>query len=224
MHPAATQLLQREQYVQRTPGWYVARQTLLTASDAAAALSIKPYPSYRGSPRTEALRKKATNEPVSNMFVAHGQKYEDEARDWISAALGETVMDVGLVVHATEPWLGASPDGLTCSGKLLEIKCPLKREIRPGHVPEHYYAQMQVQMEVCDVDTTIFGEYKPSFLSAAGKAALSVVVVQRDREWFRTHRDALHAFWEEFMEARRRGCYVAAEAPACLIEDGLYEV
>lgn len=148
MHPRAVALLEREQFVQRSPEWFAVRRELLTASDAASALDMKPFPSYRGSPRAELLLKKVTNAPLNNMFVVHGQRYEDEARDWIADALGETIVEVGLVRHLSLPWLAASPDGVTASGKLVEIKCPLKREIRPGHVPEHYYVQMQVGFSV----------------------------------------------------------------------------
>jgi putative phage-type endonuclease len=227
LHPAAQALLSREQWAQRTPEWYAVRRGLLTASDAASALDVKPYASYRGSARAELLRKKVENAPLNNMFVAHGQRYEDEARDWAAAALGEVVMDVGLVRHATLPWLAASPDGVTCTGRLLEIKCPLKRAIQPGRVPEHYVPQVQVQMEVCDVDQTIFVQYKPAPLGPGGRAFLDVVVVERDRGWFARHRDALRAFWVEYMAALER--HVPPPAPAageppsaCLIVDALY--
>lgn len=141
LHPRTAALVGRKQWTQRTPEWYEVRKELLTASDAAAALDLKPYPSYRGSAKAEMLKRKVQNLPVQNMFVVHGQKYEDEARDWAAAALGETMIDVGLVRHATLPWLAASPDGVTASGKLIEIKCPLKRNIVPGHVPHHYWPQ-----------------------------------------------------------------------------------
>lgn len=38
-------------------------------------------------------------------------------------ALGEVAWEVGLVVHPDLPWLGASPDGVTNTGRLIEIKC-----------------------------------------------------------------------------------------------------
>lgn len=225
MHPKAAALLGREQYVQRSPEWYEVRRGLITASDASSALDIRPYASYRGSARAELLRRKISNAPINNMFVVHGQKYEDEARDWAAAAMGETVMDVGLVRHAALPWLAASPDGVTLSGRLVEIKCPLKRKIVPGRIPEHYFPQVQVQMEVCDMDSTIFVQYKPATVSDDGKAFLDIVVVERDRGWFEQHRDALHAFWAEFMAARAAG----GDAPggddgagACVVVDDLY--
>lgn len=227
VHPATSRLLAREQFAQRTPEWYAIRRDLLTASDAASALDIKPYPSYRGSARAEAMRKKVSNEPVSNMFVTHGQKYEDEARDWACAAMGEVVYDVGLVRHDTLRWLGASPDGVTHSGKLMEIKCPLKRAIEPGRIPHHYMPQVQVQMEVCDVDQTIFVQYKPAVLSAEGKAFIDIVVIDRDRKWFRDNKDALQSFWQEYM-ARRAAADEQQHGPPplpqqCLVRDDLYD-
>lgn len=219
MHPATTRLLGRPGIPQRTPEWYAARRGLLTASDAAAALDVPPYASYRGSARADALRKKLANEPLCNVFVAHGTKYEDEARALAAAAMGEVVHDVGLVAHATEPWLAASPDGVTSSGRLVEIKCPLKRAIQPGVVPEHYVPQIQVQMEVCDVDATIFVQYKPPALGFQ----LDIVVVERDRAWFAANRDALKAFHDDLVAGI--ATYVPAPPPAppaCRVADDLY--
>ncbi|NDE02627.1 MAG: hypothetical protein EBZ91_12965, partial [Gammaproteobacteria bacterium] len=203
VHPATIRLLAREQWVQRTPEWFAVRRELLTASDAAAALDVKPFASFRGSSRAELLRRKVADAPLDNMFVVHGQKYEDEARAWACEAMGEKVYDVGLVRHDDLPWLAASPDGVTRSGKLIEIKCPLKRAIDPGRVPGHYYPQVQVQMEVCDMDQTIFVQYKPAVLTADGRPVLDIVVVQRDHAWFQNNVDALHGFWREYMQLRR---------------------
>lgn len=148
MHPAVQRLLERPQIEQRTPAWYEARRTLLTASDAAAILGVKPFASYKGNPRDECMTKKLENKPFSNVFVRHGQKHEEEACTWMAEALGETVLEFGLLRHPTLKWLGASPDGVTLSGRAVEIKCPLRRKIVPGSVPHHYYPQLQIQMEV----------------------------------------------------------------------------
>ena len=196
---------------------------MLTASDAAAALGVKPYASFRGSPADEALRRKLDNAPISGPALEHGVRYEDEARDAAAAALGETVREVGLFRHPTETWLAASPDGVTLSGKLVEIKCPWRREVVPGQVPHHYEAQVQVQMEVCDIDETLFVQYKPACLTRSGRALLDIAVVPRRREWFAEHRAALHAFWETYM--RRRAGHVPPPPPPpprCLVDPGLY--
>lgn len=227
-HPKTRALLAREQFVQRSPEWFAVRRDLLTASDAASALDIKPYPTYTGSPRDAlVLSKTGKEKPFANAFVAHGQRYEDEARALAMAALGETVYDVGLVRHADLAWLAASPDGVTSAGKLVEIKCPLKRNIEPGHVPHHYWPQVQVQMECCDVDSTLFVQYKPAGLQRDGRAVLDVVCVERDRQWFEANRGALHSCWEEFMSRRKLqppgdGRDDDDCSPVCQIQDGLY--
>ena len=49
--------------------------------------------------------------------------------------------------------MAASPDGLVLdgpnAGRLIEIKAPISREIEEDIVPQDYYCQMQIQMEVC---------------------------------------------------------------------------
>ena len=223
LHPKVIALLERPQIVQRTPEWYEARRTLLTASDAASVLNIKPFESYKGNPRDECMKKKLENKPFSNIFVRHGQAYEDEARDLMCAALGESVIEFGLLRHPSHSWLGASPDGVTESGRCVEIKCPLRRVIQAGQVPHHYWPQIQVQMEVCNLDQTIFVQYRPASISKDKKSLLDIVVVERDRKWFADNKPILHAFWKEYMHALPT--YVPEPPPSppqCLIVDNLY--
>lgn len=223
MHPRVTELLGRKQWAQRTPEWYEIRKTLLTASDVASALDVKPFASYSGSPRRDLLAKKLENRPFGNIFTAHGQKYEDEACDLMASCLGEKVLPFGLLVHPEHPWLAASPDGITHTGKCVEIKCPLRRTIVPGKIPSHYFPQVQVQMQVCGLDATLFVQYKPGALMPDGKPFLDVTVVERDDAWFRDALPKLKAFHDEFMAARET--YVPAPLPPlerCTVVDDLY--
>lgn len=68
---------------------------------------------------------------------------------------------LGRIRHPTLPRLGASPDGLIMAGsrkgRLLEIKCPISRKL-DSKVPIHYYCQMQLQAEVCDVEAVEYIE------------------------------------------------------------------
>ena len=224
MHPAAAAVLARPQWAQRTEAWYAVRRELITASDAAAAIGIPPFKSYKGCPRTDCMTKKLDNLPLNNIFVAHGQKYEDEALALAMEALGEVAYECGLVRHPTLPWIAASPDGITHTGRCIEIKCPLKRKIVPGEVPHHYWPQVQTQMEVTGLEETVFIEYKPAFASDTGRRELSIVVVQRDRAWFAKHRDALHGFWSEYVQRQRT--YIPPPPPpppVCLVDDALYD-
>ena len=224
VHPDAQRVLAREQLQQRTPPWYEARRGLLTASDAAAALDIPPFKSYKGRPRAELLERKLANRPLRCMAVLHGQSLETEACDLMAERLGERVFEVGLLRHETLPWLAASPDGVTASGLCVEIKCPIKRRIEPGVVPHHYWPQVQVQMEVCDLDRTVFVQYKPARLSDTREPELDVAYVDRDRAWFARNKDALHAFWSEYMAARDTHVWEPEPpAPPCLVDDALYD-
>lgn len=225
-HPSVARLLLRPDITQRTPEWYAARQELITASDAAAALSIKPFASYKGNVREDTLCKKLNNHPFSNIYTRHGQRYEDEACEKFCEAVDEVAIMRGLVIHDTEKWLGASPDGLAAkSGGLIEIKCPVQRTIIPGHVPTHYFPQVQLQMEVCNFEFTYFVQYKPAEMMSDKKAVLDITIVERDRHWFATHKAALHSFWKEYQD--RRKTHIPAPLPAqpqCLIVDSLYSV
>ena len=225
MHPHVHKLFQRKQYPQRTPEWYEIRKGLMTASEAAGALDIKPFEGFKGSPREELLFKKLNNVPVRGMALEHGVKYESEAAEFAMEILGEQMFEFGLIVHENYPWLAASPDGITSRGFAVEIKCPMRRKIVPGHVPHHYFPQIQVQLEVCDLDFCYFIQYKPGFMQEDQQPFVDITVVERDRTWFENHRDLLHDFWSELMD--RKNTHVAVDVQpevTLLLEDGLYDL
>ena len=213
MDPRVSKLLVQEQYAQRTPEWYARRENLLTASDVAAALNIPPYDSYRGSPRAELLKKKVNPVPFSNAFTAHGNKYEDVARIKYENAHAESVLEFGLLIHPQYHWLGASPDGVTMSGKVVEIKCPISRPIKEGHIPEHYYPQVQIVMEVCDLDEAVFIQYKPEEITWPHKEEFTVFHVPRDKEWFARALPQLESFFQEMLEAKEQAKHLQSLSP-----------
>jgi putative phage-type endonuclease len=217
--PRARALLERQQYEQRTPAWYEVRRGLMTASDAAGALGIPAYASQRNV-RDNLLKQKVSGTFTGNVMTRWGQDNEDAVRQRACDALGETCVDVGLVVHDTLPWLGASPDGLMSSGRLVEIKCPYRRKPLPHVVPEHYWVQMQVQLEVCDLDQCLFVQWQPAHLAPDGEETFSIVSVERDREWFGRNVAGLKSFWEDLMKLRE--AYVPPPPPTCDIDPDLY--
>lgn len=221
VHPQVQKLITVPQYAQRTPEWYAVRKSMMTASNAAAALGIKPYASFRGDARAECIKQIVTGSFKGNKATQHGVDHEDAVRDRLCAIMGETALDFGLIVHPQYPWLGASPDGITLTGRMIEIKCPMFRPIIPGKVPGHYLPQVQTQMEVCDLDSCYFCQWQPAEFTKDGVEIFDIVVVERDRHWFETHRETLHSFWEELMKAR--AAYVPPDPPTCLIRDDLYD-
>lgn len=152
----------------------------------------------------------------------HGVAYESEACEAVSRALGETCHEFGLLRHPEHPWLAASPDGVTEHGHCLEIKAPMKRVIVPGKVPGHYWPQVQVQMEVCDLDSCVFAEYKPAGFTIDGAPFLNITIVERDREWFADALPKLKAFWDEYMALKKTHVPPAPPPDLCDIVEGLY--
>ncbi len=173
-------LKQRPQYEQRTPEWYDVRRSLITASSAASLLIrdkatcsgyVKEYDlddvfDYNKkccnpySNKTQFMLDKCKQSSFKgNIATYWGQKYEPVVTDLYSNLTNKPVMEFGLIVHEKYKWLGASPDGITPDGIMIEIKCPFRRKIT-GVPPLYYYIQVQLQLEVCDLEYCDFVEYE----------------------------------------------------------------
>jgi hypothetical protein len=99
-------------------------------------------------------------------------------------------------------WLGGSPDGVSESGKLVEIKCPPMRQIVPGEVPVHYMPQLQLCMEILDLEEADFIQYKPALTNWPKGEEFDVVNVKRDPEWWKTNFPIMKEFWEKVLYFR----------------------
>jgi putative phage-type endonuclease len=221
MHPIAKRMLERPQWVQRTESWYERRKTLITASDAGSALNIPAFKGQKNS-RDEAIKTKVTGSFKGNIFTRWGQEMEPHIASLVEQVFDDEVLEVGLLVHPTHDWLGASPDGvMKKTGQLVEIKAPYKRQLggdNAAYVPATYYAQMQVQMQVAQAYQTIFAQWQPADKNDRGEEILDITVIDRDDAWFAQHKHDLRRFWEDLMEARRT--YVA---PSTRIDAGIYD-
>jgi len=212
IHPSVPQLLSRPQYEQRTEPWYQVRKGLMTASDVAGALGIPAYASQR-NPREDLLKQKVSGTFTGNHMTRWGQANEDQVRERAMQALGEVAWEVGLVIHEQLPWLGASPDGVTSTGKLIEIKCPYKRVPIPYEVPHHYWPQIQVQLECTNLDACYFVQWQPASLNGV-EELFTITTVERDREWFKSVVGDLKDFHTELMA--RRAKYIPPPDPVWL--------
>jgi putative phage-type endonuclease len=200
MHPNVAKLIDREYAEQRSQEWLELRGKMLTASDAATAIGVNKYE----KPDDLILKKCGYNKFEGNEATEHGNKYENVARDIYCERYGEVSHEIGLYPHSVYKWLGGSPDGLTESGKLLEIKCPLRRKITP-EVPEHYMPQLQLLMEILDLEECDFIQYKPEELTWPNPAEFMVTNVKRSREWFQEQLPVMDAFWKRVLWHREHG-------------------
>ena len=204
LHPQVAKLLALPQVAQRSKEWYELRRGRVTASEVAGILDIKPFASFSGSPRQEVLLRKAFPDDErykfsGNIFTEHGIKYEDEARELYESRSGRKVLEFGLILHPDLPHFGASPDGITTCGRLVEIKCPLSRKIVPGECCAHYLPQCLFSMEVLNLEVCDFIQYQPLSITWPKPAVYDVTTIQRDREWFKRVSPNLDSFRAELL-------------------------
>lgn len=161
----------KPQTAQHTADWYAQRRNRLTASEFSQILDGR---------RGALLRQKISNDtgdrvgmtapigiaqPDGDMnATVWGHRFEPVTRRIyeLEVAGVDTVCDtLGRFTHPTTEWLSASPDGVVTkgsrAGRLVEIKSP-KTRVPGNFVPQEYYIQMQIQMEVCDLDVVDFVE------------------------------------------------------------------
>lgn len=208
----ARELIAAEYAEQRSPEWLALRENMITASDVASALGENHYE----SPDSLVKKKVLNLKWAGNAATAHGTALEPLVRDLYDEKTGRKSHEIGLVQHRDYPWLGASPDGVTEDGLLIEIKCPLTRKIE-AKVPKHYLPQVQLQLEITDLEECDFVQYRPARIEDGvprSPEEFVIVRVKRDREWFQSKLPAMKAVWDRIVNGRKNGlCEVIDEPP-----------
>ena len=215
VHEKIEKLLKIPQHEQRSPEWFAQRYTKLTSSDAATVLGTNPY-----SKPHELLFKKCGYDPkpfVSNVATLHGQKYEDTAIELYCRITGKVNHNFGCIcytdVHkeinnynSEYDFLAGSPDGIAESLHdpseepiLLEVKCPYRRPIKNGYIPEYYYPQVQLNLFICDLSIADFIEFCPK------TNKLNIVRIAKDYNWINKYVPILINFWKEVVKYREIG-------------------
>jgi putative phage-type endonuclease len=212
------ELLAAEYAEQRSQEWLDLRENMITASDIASAIGESQYESIDSFVKKKVLRTKW----AGNAATAHGTLLEPLVRDMYDEMTGRKSHEIGLVQHRQYPWLGASPDGVTEDGLLIEIKCPLTRKIE-SKVPKHYYPQVQLQLEITDLEECDFVQYRPQgTITEDGVTRLNpnkpqefvITRIKRDREWFKANLPAMQKAWDRIVIGRTHGlCEIKDESP-----------
>ena len=221
VHSKIEKLLNIPQHEQRSPEWFAQRYTKLTSSDASTVLGTNPY-----SKPHELLFKKCGYDPkpfVSNVATLHGQKYEDTAIELYCRITGRFNHNFGCIcytdVHnkfnnydSNYDFLAGSPDGIAESLQspdeepvLLEVKCPYRRPIKDGYIPEYYYPQVQLNLFICDLSIADFIEFCPK------TNKLNIVRIKKDLVWINKYTQILIDFWNQVKYYRNIGIEYHAE-------------
>lgn len=140
-------------YVQGTPEWLELRRSKITATDASVIMGASHW-------KTKVqlyYEKISATKPMSpNERMQRGIDLEPVARELFSIKTGIAVSPAVIV----NGWMMASLDGMSKDGQdIVEIKCPGARDhgtALTGHVPDHYYPQLQHQMTVCGLDSMYY--------------------------------------------------------------------
>lgn len=144
-------LVRLPQVEQRSEEWYQMRWNMITASDLAQCLGHGKF----GTQRDFYIKKcdittSRASLPDSAPLV-WGIKYEPVAARIYEQKHKTKLLEFGLIQHPKYPFIGASPDGITTNGIMVEIKCPYARKAKP-EVPTQYFYQIQSQLDVCNLD------------------------------------------------------------------------
>lgn len=144
-------LLKIPKIEQKSQEWYLIRQGLITASDFAQALGQGKFGNQKDIIKKKVRPSDESSASFSNPCFKWGNMFEQVANDIYSKMHYDVkIYEFGLVQHKKLSYFGASPDGITETGIMLEIKCPYKRKVEFGdEVPKQYYYQIQGQLEVC---------------------------------------------------------------------------
>ena len=175
--------------------WFRMRRFALTGSTVATVLGLNKYET-----KNQLIKKKlSTKKRPTPYACSHGIRYEREAVCVYESISNERVADVdfGFRIHHQYEFLGGSPDGITFSLKLLEIKCPLRRKIIKGFVPIHYMPQLQLLMEIFDLDSCDYFEYKPESIS--NEMEYNLVNVKRKQNWLNENLETFCSFHKRLL-------------------------
>jgi putative phage-type endonuclease len=150
---------------QRSDDWHRTRSNLLTASEIHKAKSTATSAARRELIMSKLITKICNSGGIQSL--EWGTQFEEIAKELFQKQNQIEIKDLACVIHPQHTFLGASPDGLILSttslkhGRLIEIKCPITREVlQDSPIPESYYDQIQLQLACTELDECEYVEYQ----------------------------------------------------------------
>ena len=173
------------------------RETLVTGSDIPSICGENRFE----KPNDKFFKKAYGVHMKDTEATLHGKHHEPIAIDKFKAKYKAEVFFVSFMRHEDHPYIGGTFDGLAIlpsgEGVLLEVKCPFSRSIASGKVPEHYIGQVQTYLAIAKLDTCLFVQYKPSYVTPAKRLErpekLIVTTIKYDPDYIK---DRLYCLWD----------------------------
>lgn len=193
---------------QRTQAWLDFRRDRITGSVLGDILG---YGFYGKTAKREALFNFCRDKPKllpDNEHLKRGRECEPFAVKAYEDHTGEEVIELNIVPFKNIDFMAYSPDGLTKSGKLIEIKCPNK--LVHGQIKESYKCQMQMGLQMLKeygMDTTCdFIQYThPNYNNSGKEMEIEITNIKRDDEWWDVHYPESEEFWYQVLKYRKDG-------------------
>ena len=187
---------------QRTDEWFAKRVGRVTGSRAGAILGLSPWQTaddvlramvreYHGAP----------SEFEGNPATAHGNANERRAMLAFMRESGLYVDDCGFFAY--EDYLGASPDGLTDDGGVLELKVPFScrngAPFKPLREQPHYEIQVQLEILCSGRSHGWFSQYRASKGDPFSPGYVEEAIQIERVEPRQIDMDPLHAFYQRYL-------------------------
>lgn len=155
---------------QRSQEWFEARLGKVTASKISdlTARTKTGYSASRDNYMAQLIVERLTQLPqesYTNAAMQWGLDTEPQARAAYEMQTGNSVSEVGFIIHPKIADSGASPDGLIGNDGLVEIKCPnsathIEFLLSPT-IEKKYMSQMQWQMACTGRQWCDFASFDP---------------------------------------------------------------
>lgn len=191
---------------QKSAAWHESRKMRITGSRVGAILGLSPWQKPDAVIR-EMVRgyHGAETEFKGNPATDHGNNNEALALLCFMRESGLSVEQCGFFAYGDR--MGASPDGLTDDGGVLELKVPygIRKggDFKPLEAQPHYAAQIQMEMLATGRKHAYFAQYiAPKGDPLDGdyiKEAMLIERVDFDDGWLDANNPALDAFYQRLL-------------------------
>lgn len=207
--------MKKVRHQQGSTNWLDWRKLGVGGSEVACVVGANPY---KGSKATDVWARKlpadhpdAQGEVADNSFMAHGRKYEPDARRIYESLMGWTAEDV-CVLHPEHDFIRCSLDGLRPDDKVVwEAKCPgeknhakyigisrildpFERQTAFASTFSSYRYQALYQLAITNANVCHFCSYRPDWPVESDRFVLIPLYQEPDEQHFLIER--VVEFWK----------------------------
>ena len=194
------------QHEQGSKEWHKARVGRITGSTVGAILGLSPWQKPKDILRSMVREYHGAESEFNAQFVAdHGKNNEQRALLCFMRETGLMVEQCGFFPYGDR--MGASPDGLTSDGGVLELKVPYSLrnggEFKTLKEQPHYESQVQMEILSTGREHAHFAQYigprgDPPSMDYVPEQ-IKIERVEADPEWIDRNLPTISAFYELYL-------------------------